>query len=389
MNIFQTDLQQIEQTGLYRKLREVSSHSGPRVTVDGKEVLVLASNDYLGYAAHPAIKQASQRTIEEWGAGAGASRLISGNLSICRELEIKLAQLKSTEDALVFSSGYLANIGLLSAVGTTGDSIYSDELNHASIIDGCRLSRAHTEIFPHRDTAALQTLLKRGRKFRRRIIVTDAVFSMDGDLAPLPRLAELAREYNALLIVDDAHGTGVLGTRGCGTVEHFCLDGKVDIIMGTMGKALGCFGAFVAGTSELREYLINRARSFIFTTALPPSVIGGALESLNLLEKEPERRHALWDNVLFFKNGLHAIGFNTLDSETPIIPLVIGNAETAVAVSDYLLGEGIFIQAIRPPTVPEGTARLRITIMAVHSRQDLEFALRKLEKAGKEFNLIH
>lgn len=389
MNIFQKALLDIEEAGLYRKLRQIYSQSGPKVSVDGKEVLMLASNDYLGYCSHPAIKQAAQKAVREWGAGAGASRLISGNLSIYRELETRLAHLKGTEDALVFSSGYLANIGLLSAIGEKGDVIYSDELNHASIIDGCRLSRAHIEVFPHKNTAALATRLKEGTRFRRRIIVTDGVFSMDGDLAPLPSLVELARHYEAVLIVDDAHGTGILGNRGCGTAEHFELEGQIDIIMGTMGKALGCFGAFVAGTSELREYLVNRARSFVFTTALPPSVIGSAIEALHLIEKEPERRHALWDNVSFFKHGLHAMGFDTLESETPIIPIVVGDAETAVAVSNALLDEGLFIQAIRPPTVPEGTSRLRITIMATHSKKDLERALEILQRAGKKHTIIH
>ena len=389
MGIFEQDLFQIEEAGHYRRLREISSQSGPRVLVDGKETLMLASNDYLGLCSHPAVKQAAEKAIKDWGTGSGASRLISGNTGIFRELEKKIAHFKGTEDALVFSTGYMANIGLLSAVADKGDVIYSDELNHASIIDGCRLSRAQIEIFPHKNTDYLESLLKKGVPFRRRIIVTDGVFSMDGDLAPLPQLVELAQSYSAILIIDDAHGTGVLGSRGRGTVEHFGLDGNVDIIMGTMGKALGCFGAFIAGTGELREYLINRARTFIFTTALPPSVVAGAIESLHVIEQEPQRRGALWSNVSFFRTGLQKIGFNTLESATPIIPILVGEARKAVAIAHDLMKDRIFIQAIRPPAVPEGTSRLRVTIMATHAHEDLERALEALEKEGKKHKIIN
>ena len=388
MGPFKQDLAQITQAGLYRKLREISSAKGPRVIIDGKTVLLMASNDYLGFCSHPAIKKAAQDAISVWGTGAGASRLISGNISLFRELEKQLASLKKTEDALVFSTGYMANIGLLSAVGEAGDVIYSDELNHASIIDGCRMSRADVEIFPHKDTERLASLLKQGHQFRRRIIVTDGVFSMDGDLAPLPRLVELARNHAAMIIVDDAHATGVLGNRGGGTAEHFALEGKCDIVMGTLGKALGCFGAFVAGSRELRELLINRARPFIFTTALPPAVVASALEALSLLDKEPEWRKALWENVDFFKNGLQERGFNTLDSATPIIPIIVGEARQAVSISESLFQEGLFIQAIRPPTVPEGSSRLRVTITAAHTKEDLAWALEVLETVCKRHKVI-
>ena len=388
MGPFKQDLAQITQVGLYRKVREIASANGPRVIIDGKTVLLMASNDYLGFCSHPAIKKAAQDAISVWGTGAGASRLISGNISLFRELEKQLARLKKTEDALVFSTGYMANIGLLSAVGEAGDVIYSDELNHASIIDGCRMSRAHVEVYPHKDTERLAALLKQGLQFRRRIIVTDGVFSMDGDLAPLPRLVELARDHAAMIIVDDAHATGVLGKQGGGTAEHFGLHGEVDIIMGTMGKALGCFGAFVAGSWELRELLINRARPFIFTTALPPAVVASALEALRLLDKEPEWRKALWGNVDFFKNGLQERGFNTLDSATPIIPIIVGEARQAVSISESLFQEGLFIQAIRPPTVPEGSSRLRITVSAAHTKEDLSSALSILERVCKQHKVI-
>jgi 8-amino-7-oxononanoate synthase len=357
--------------------------------VDGREMLMLASNDYLGLCAHPRIKKQVVQTLQEWGAGSGASRLISGNVSLFSDLKKKLADFKQTEDALVFSTGYMANIGLLSALGERGDVIYSDELNHASIIDGCRLSRARVEIYPHRDMDVLESLLKKGSDYRRRIIVTDGVFSMDGDIAPVPALIGLAEKYAALLIVDDAHGTGVLGQHGKGTLEHFGLcDTAHTIIMGTMGKALGCFGAFVAGSTELKQFLVNRARSFIFTTALPPANVAAALEALQIVEEEPERRQRLRENFSFLQKSLNEMGFNTLESETQIIPIMIGPPETAVAMARYLFDENIFIQAIRPPTVPEGSSRLRITVTATHTVEDLKQALVFLEKAGKRFGFI-
>lgn len=389
MHTLKEDLIQTERAGLYRKLINVFSPSASRVVVDGREMLMLASNDYLGLCAHPRIKKRIVQTLQEWGAGSGASRLISGNVSLFSDLEKKLADFKQTEDALVFSTGYMANIGLLSALGERGDVIYSDELNHASIIDGCRLSRARVEIYPHRDMDVLESLLKKGSDYRRRIIVTDGVFSMDGDIAPVASLIGLAEKYAALLIVDDAHGTGVLGQHGKGTLEHFGLcDTAHTIIMGTMGKALGCFGAFVAGSTELKQFLVNRARSFIFTTALPPANVAAALEALQIVEEEPERRQRLRENFSFLQRSLNEMGFNTLESETQIIPIMIGPPETAVAMARYLFDENIFIQAIRPPTVPEGSSRLRITVTATHTVEDLKQALDVLEKAGKRFRVI-
>jgi glycine C-acetyltransferase/8-amino-7-oxononanoate synthase len=283
----------------------------------------------------------------------------------------------------------MANVGLLQALAGPGDEIFSDELNHASIIDGCRLSRASIRIYPHRDIQALEGLLKQCGQARRRIIVTDGVFSMDGDLAPLPGLAALSSRYDAALIVDDAHGTGALGPTGRGTLEHFGLAGRPDIIvMATLGKALGSFGACIAGSRDLREYLINRARSFIFTTALPPAAAAAALEALLILDDEPELRSQLAGNAAFMRAGLMSLGFNTLDSSTQIIPLLIGGPEKAVAMARSLFDEGIFIQAIRPPTVPQGSSRLRITVMATHTRQDLTRALEAIEKTGRKLNII-
>ena len=386
---FDEELKTLDKAGLYRSMVSLSSQSGPRATIDGRSVLLLASNDYLGLAAHPRMKARAQEAAANWGTGAGASRLISGNTILLDELEDCLARFKDTEAALVFNTGYMANVGLLQAVAGPEDVIFSDELNHASIIDGCRLSRARVEVYPHRDTEALAALLKKCGHARRRIIVTDGIFSMDGDLAPLPELAALARGCDATLIVDDAHGTAALGPTGRGALEHFGLAGSPDIIvMATLGKALGGFGAFVAGSRDLREYLINRARSFIFTTALPPSVVASAMEALQIVEDEPERRRRLLENAAFMHEGLKALGFNTLDSRTHIMPVLIGAPDKAVAMARRLFEEGIFIQAIRPPTVPQGASRLRITVMATHEGQDLEWALAMIGKTGKKLGII-
>ena len=352
-------------------------------------MLMLASNDYLGFCARPEIKNKARDAIEKWGAGSGAARLINGNLNLFDELEKKLADFKQTEDALVFSTGYMANVGLLSTLGTKEDVIYSDELNHASIIDGCRLSRAEIKVYPHRDIETLEVLLQNGAAYKNRIIVTDGVFSMDGDIAPIPKLLLLAEKYDADIIIDDAHGTGTIGKTGKGTLEHFNLDSNPRIIiMGTMGKALGSFGAFVAGTRDLKKFLINRSRSFIFTTALPPSVPAAAIEALNLIERESGIVQKLKDNASFMREGLTQIGFNILESETQIMPIMVGRPVDAVSMAQELFENDIFIQAIRPPTVAEGSSRLRITIMATHEKRDLLRALEILEKAGKKIGVI-
>jgi 8-amino-7-oxononanoate synthase len=383
------ELNALEEAGLYRRMASLASETGPRATIDGRQVLLLASNDYLGLAAHPRMKARAQAAAAQWGTGAGTSRLISGNNVLFDELEAALARFKDTEAALVFNTGYMANAGLLHALAGPDDAIFSDELNHASIIDGCRLSRARVEVYPHRDTQALEQRLEKCGRDRRRIIITDGVFSMDGDLAPLPELGELAERYDATLIVDDAHGTGCLGQTGRGTLQHFGLAGSPDIIvMATLGKALGSFGAFVAGSLDLRHYLINRARSFIFTTALPPLVVASALEALRILDDEPWLRQRLAENAGFMREGLRAQGFNTLDSSTQIIPVLIGEPEKAVVMAHRLFEKGIFIQAIRPPAVPQGSSRLRITVMATHIRQDLAWALEVLCKTGKEMGII-
>jgi len=350
----------------------------------------MASNDYLGLSQHPHLIDSAARAAEQWGTGSGSARLISGSSALFDELEERLADFKHTQAALVFSTGYMANIGLLSALAETDDIIFSDELNHASIIDGCRLSRAKVYVYPHMDLTALETQLRQASSCRRRIIVTDAVFSMDGDIAPLPRIMKLAQAHDAVLIVDDAHGTGVLGPEGRGTVAHFGLeDSKRLIIMGTLGKALGCFGAFVAGSRELIDYLVNRARSFIFTTAMPPSNVAAALAAFDLVEQKPGLRERLQENIVFMHSELRSLGFDLGNSQTQIIPIMAGEATTAVAIAADLMEQGIFLQAIRPPTIPKDMARLRLTVTALHTRQELKQAIEALEKAGRTHKLIN
>lgn len=386
---FKDELNKIKDSGLHRKLLTVSSGSAPKIMVNGKELIMLASNDYLGLCSHPETKINARDAIEKWGTGSGAARLINGNLTLFDELEKSLAAFKNTEDALVFSTGYMANAGLLSALGKKEHIIYSDELNHASIIDGCRLSRAKVKIYPHKDVETLEYFLNQGPDYHNRIIVTDGVFSMDGDIAPLPALLLLAEKYDATLIIDDAHGTGTIGKSGKGTLEHFELENSSrTIIMGTMGKAMGSFGAFVAGTKDLKEYLINRSRSFIFTTALPPSVPAAAIQALNIIEQKPALIIKLKENASFMRDGLKSLGFNTLESETQIMPVMIGSLSNAVNMAKELFNKGLFIQAIRPPTVPEGSSRLRLTVMATHDKSDLEKALSVLEETGKNFGII-
>ena len=386
---FKDELKKIKESDLLRKLLPVSSGSAPKILVKGKEVILLASNDYLGFCSHPMIKKKARDAIEKWGSGSGAARLINGNLTLFDELEKRLAAFKNTEDALIFSTGYMANTGLLSALGEKEDIIYSDELNHASIIDGCRLSRAKVKIYPHKDVKTLESFLNLGSGYHNRIIITDGVFSMDGDIAPVPELLLLAEKYDATLIIDDAHGTGTIGKSGKGTLEHFEIENSSrTIIMGTMGKAMGSFGAFVAGTKDLKEYLINRSRSFIFTTALPPSVPAAAIQALNIIETKPAIITKLKENASFMRDGLKGLGFNTLESETQIMPVMIGSPSDTVNMAKELFDKGLFIQAIRPPTVPKNSSRLRLTVMATHDKIDLEKALSVLEKTGKKFGII-
>lgn len=372
---------------LYRALTPIAARLGPRAVIAGREVINLCSNDYLGLAQHPRLVRAAAEAAATWGVGASASRLVSGSLELHEELERRLSLFKGTEAALLYSSGYQANLGIIGALMGEGDLILSDALNHASIIDACRLSRARTLVYRHKDLEHLESLLAANRGFRRKLIVTDSVFSMDGDLAPLPGLLALARQYGAEVLIDEAHATGVLGKTGKGALEHFGLDPHDFLVMGTLSKALGSFGAFFAGTALVREYLVNFSRPLLYTTALPPPVVGAALAALEVLEEEKWRREVLRERSGWFRRELRRIGFNTLDSETQIIPVVVGDAERAVLLARGLLAKGVFVQAMRPPTVPQGSSRLRISLTAAHTEEDLKFALDALLDAATELGL--
>ena len=380
----QDELKEIRNAGLYRRLRRVENGQGPTLLLDGREVINFSSNNYLGIANHSALASAAKEAIDRYGCGSGASRLISGNMTLHEELENQLAEFKDTEAALVFNSGFQANTGILSTLAGEGDAILSDELNHASIIDGCRLSRAKTIVYVHCDLGQLEEALKQAGSCRRKLIVTETIFSMDGDEAPLTGIVELAEKYDAAVMVDEAHATGIFGPGGAGVVSKLGLVDRVLVQMGTLGKALGGFGAYVAGSQALRDLLINRCRSFIFTTSLPPAIMAMAMAAIDLVEGEPERREALWNNCRLLSDGLKKMGFSLGEIQSPILPLIIGDADKCMQFSEQLLERGVFAQGIRPPTVPPGTSRLRITLMATHTREHIQIALDAFKEVKKQ-----
>jgi len=387
---FAEELEMLKAQGLHRRMRRIAGSQGSRVVVDGREALLLCSNNYLGLADHPRLREAAVRAVERYGTSSGASRLVSGTMELHSLLEERIARFKGTGAALVFNSGYAANSGIIPALVGKGDVVFSDRLNHASIVDGCLLSRATMVRYPHNDTAALRRLLERHETSGRRLIVTDGVFSMDGDMAPLRELAALKREFGALLMVDDAHGTGVLGETGRGSAELQGVMADIDIHMGTLGKALGSFGAYAAASEEIIDYLANRARSFIFSTSLPPAVLAASLAALDLVDS-PEGaalRARLARNTALFREGLRAAGFDTMGSETQIVPLFVGGAEETMAFTARLLEKGVFAQGIRPPTVPAGTCRLRCTLMATHAGEELARAVALMAEIGTEMGVI-
>ena len=349
---------------------------------------MFSSNNYLGLASHPRIKQAATNAIKDYGLGAGASRLVAGSLEPLRQLESNLARLKSAEAALVFGSGYLANIGALTALMGPGDMIFSDELNHASLIDGCRLTKAELRIYRHCDIEHLKDLLDDSGSARRRLIVTDSIFSMDGDFAPLHQIVKLARRFDASIMLDEAHAVGVIGPNGAGLAAKLGLQNQIAIQMGTLSKALGAYGAYIAGSTVLIEFLINRARSFIYTTGLPPPIAAAATAAIEIMRAEPMRIQRLWDNAAYMRRNLEPAGFNFLRTESPILPLLIGEAADALAMTRRLLERGVYAIAIRPPTVPAGTARLRITPISEHTRADLDEAIAAIIQCGSELRLI-
>jgi 8-amino-7-oxononanoate synthase len=390
---FEKEIEEIKKEGLFRSLKRVESAQGPEVSINGGKILLLSSNNYLGLANHPALKEAMIKAIRQYGVGSGASRLISGNMTPHEVLEQKLAEFKGTEAALIFNSGYTANVGLIPCLARQGDFIFADRLNHASLMDGCRLSRAAFHFYRHKEMAHLEMLLKKNRavhpNHHRIFIVTDGVFSMDGDLTPLPDIIELAEHYSATVVLDDAHGTGIMGRQGKGTIEHFNLEARNNLIqMGTLSKAVGVFGAYVAGSRELITYLINKARSFLYTTALPPAVATAAIAALEIIEKEPGLRAALWENQNYFVKGLKALGYRLIATETPIIPVQVGETGLAIRMAEELLNAGIYAPAIRPPTVPKGTSRIRFTVMATHTKSQLNFALDVLNNIGHRLGVI-
>ena len=383
-------LAELEAAGLAIHPRTLEAQQDARARFDGREVINLASNNYLGLAAHPRLKQAAARAAAALGAGSGAVRTIAGTMSLHRELEERFAAFKGAEAALMFQSGFTSNSGTVAAVLGKEDVIVSDELNHASIIDGARLSRAEIKVFPHKDAEAAGRLLKEtAAPGRRQLLITDGVFSMDGDIAPLPDLVAVANEHGAIMMIDDAHASGVLGQGGKGTVSHFGLDpADVDIQVGTLSKAIGVLGGFIAGPAHLIEWLVNRGRPFLFSTSAPPAVAAACLEALDVIRDEPERLTRLWERTTFFKDGLHSLGFDTGMSETPITPVIAGEAPMAQELSRLLWEEGVFTPAIVFPTVAKDRARVRTIVTADHTEEDLSEALDAFEKVGRTLGLI-
>lgn len=382
------ELDGLRQKGAFRGLRDLQSPQEARAIFDGREVVNLSSNNYLGLTTHPKLIQAVVEAAEQWGAGSGSVRTIAGTMDLHEQLERKLADFKHTEAALVFQSGFTCNSGIIPVVVEDGDVILSDELNHASIIDGIRLTKAARKIWKHADMDSLESALQNSAEYRRRLVVTDGVFSMDGDVAPLPDIVDLAERYGAMVYVDDAHASGVFGENGRGTVDHFGLHGRVHIQVGTLSKALGSLGGYYAGPQNLRDLLIHRARPFLFSTSHPPSVTAACMAAIDVLLNEPNRIQRLWDNTRYFKAGLDNLGLNTGVSESPITPVIVGEGKKAMDLSDGLFAAGVFAQGIGFPTVPEGKARVRTIVTSEHTRADLEEALRAFGKVGETLGIL-
>ncbi|MGB7218720.1 MAG: glycine C-acetyltransferase [Vicinamibacterales bacterium] len=383
-----TELDTLKAQGLYRPLRVLQGEQRPRAIFDDRQVVNLSSNNYLGLTTHPTLRERALEATRQFGVGSGSVRTIAGTMAIHMELERRLAAFKKTEAAVVFQSGFAANAGTVAAVLTKDDIVVSDELNHASIIDGCRLSRATIKVFAHKDVAAARKILAGLPANGRTLLITDGVFSMDGDLGALPDLCALAEAFGAIMMVDDAHASGVFGQQGRGTIDHFGLHGRVDIQVGTLSKAIGVLGGYVAGSRALVEFLHHRARPFLFSTSHPPAVAAACIAALDVLEGEPQIVDRLWENTRFFKAGLTALGFNTGLSESPITPVIVGHGALAMKLSDRLFAEGVFAQGIGFPTVAHSRARVRTIVTATHTRADLQFALDVFKKVGSELGII-
>jgi glycine C-acetyltransferase len=382
------ELDGLRQQNLFRRLRILEDEQKAHTTFDQRSVVNLSSNNYLGLTTHPKLRARALEAIEQLGVGSGSVRTIAGTMAIHMELERKLAEFKKVEAVVVFQSGFTANAGTVSAILTKDDVVISDELNHASIIDGCRLSRAAIKVFPHKDAAAARTIARELPAGQRKLLITDGVFSMDGDLGPLPELCDVAEETGCIMMVDDAHASGVFGAQGRGTIDHFGVHGRVDIQVGTLSKAIGALGGYVAGNRNLIDFLYHRARPFLFSTSHPPAVAAACIAALEVLAEEPQIMEQLWENTRFFKAGLEQLGFDTGISESPITPVITGDGAKAMKLSDRLFEEGVFAQGITFPTVARDKARVRTIVTATHTRDDLQFALDAFGKVGRELGLI-
>jgi glycine C-acetyltransferase len=383
-----SELDTLKSQGLYRRLRVLDGEQRAKASVDHHVVVNLSSNNYLGLTTHPKLKARAREAIERFGVGSGSVRTIAGTLELHVELERRLAEFKKTEACVVFQSGFTANAGTVAAILTPDDVVVSDALNHASIIDGCRLSRATIKVFPHKDAGAARAILKDVPASTRTLLISDGVFSMDGDLGALPALCDVAEEFGAIMMVDDAHASGVFGENGRGTIDHFGLHGRVDIQVGTLSKAVGVLGGYVAGTRALVDFLHHRARPFLFSTSHPPAVAAACLAAIDVLLEEPQLIDRLWENTRVFKAGLEALGFNTGASESPITPVIVGDAALAMRLSDELFRKGVFAQGLGFPTVPRDQARVRTIVTATHTREDLQFALDAFASVGRALNIV-
>jgi len=382
------ELNELRSQGLYRPLRVLDGEQKAHTSIDHRSVVNLSSNNYLGLTTHPRLRERARAALDALGVGTGSVRTIAGTMEIHLELERRLAAFKHTDATVVFQSGFTANAGTVSSLLGRDDVIVSDELNHASIIDGARLSRATVKVFPHRDIAAARAILAGLPRTQRTLLITDGVFSMDGDLGPLPELCDLADEFGCIMMVDDAHASGVFGRQGRGTVDHFGMHGRVDVQVGTLSKALGALGGYVAGSRSLIDFLHRRARPFLFSTSHPPSVAATCIAALDVLEHEPQWMEQLWENTRFFKSGLQALGFNTGISESPITPVIVGDGARAMTLSDQLFEAGVFAQGIAFPTVAKDKARVRTIVTATHSQDELEFALDAFGRVGRKLGII-
>ena len=382
------ELDALKQQGLYRKLRILEDEQKPQTTFDHRSVVNLSSNNYLGLTTHPRLRERALEATRRYGVGTGSVRTIAGTMTIHMELERRLAEFKKTDAVVVFQSGFAANAGTVSAVLGKDDVVVSDELNPASIIDGCRLSRAAIKVFPHKDVGAARKILQTLPAAQRKLLITDGVFSMDGDLGPLPALCDLAEEFGCIMMVDDAHASGVFGQNGRGTIDHFAVHGRVDIQVGTLSKAIGVLGGYVAGSRALIDFLYHRARPFLFSTSHPPGVAAACIAALDVLLEEPHIVDRLWENTRFFQSGLKALGFDTGASEGPITPVIVGDGALAMKLSDRLFDAGVFAQGIAFPTVPVGKARVRTIVTATHTRDELQFALDAFGNVGRELGII-